>query len=971
MIPIYLEFQGITSYKQKQCINFKQLIQNNIFGVFGAVGAGKTTLLDAITFALYGYTYRLGKTNASVNFLNLESESFYIKFEFEINSPVENYTFEVAYQKKKLSKNVYIKQADGTLLPISKSAEDIIGLSFENFKRTIIIPQNSFREFIELSGTDRTKVLEEIFKLEHFNFDKQAKALNQKLQIQFQAIQQQLNSLSAVNINGLKELENEQLNIAELLSQEQKNELNLAENFKLLHSAFGIYNQLNQIKIAKQEFLIQYPDIQAVANDLKKYKDISNTFQLPYQNYITLKTRLEQTDLYIKSKQNEQKQLESEGSTIIESFKNKQNLELLIQTNKTSLATSLVLLEIKKKQKELASFNTNYEIFSKELEERMLKVDKSNKDLDRNKKLAEAFQLKINEEAYLEKVKAFHVHNDSIEQELDAYKKEILEIRNKLGSEYLNLKKTSEIADTIEVEKKKIDSLDLQLNKLSLQLELNKLSINLIKGNECPLCGSEEHPKPLKQNTSYIKEYNDLKSLLEDKKQQIFFLQELHTQTNLYFSSKAKQVKLQQENSNFSSISKEFLKQEFETIHLAKKNIISTKEAIQKLETIMDGDKKNIFEIQSKLIQTKSQIESLEKSCNELYLKIDIFNLEEELTHSLDAFVEKIHFLETAIKKQEHELELVVNSYTELEKKLVQLEIEIKTLNSNIEADKNAFAETEVVLQKLLKQTNLDLGTVIAELDKNLDVNLLEPLVVKYNDFLSKEKLLSTSLSQVDFNLEKYTTTTQKLEEVSSNVKALILKQNNYTHSIVKYKEQLENKESISLLSIKIDKQLLDCKFILDSLSNKKFIEYLSKKYLLQISLIANKRFSKITYNNFNLVYNEELNELLVVDNLNSGKTRPLKTLSGGQIFQASLCLALALSEQVQQLNKSNSSFFFIDEGFGSLDKDSLKQVIDTLNTLRSENKIIGVISHLDELKEEIDAFLTIDIDSELGSYIN
>ncbi|MGI9543593.1 MAG: SbcC/MukB-like Walker B domain-containing protein, partial [Cyclobacteriaceae bacterium] len=94
-------------------------------------------------------------------------------------------------------------------------------------------------------------------------------------------------------------------------------------------------------------------------------------------------------------------------------------------------------------------------------------------------------------------------------------------------------------------------------------------------------------------------------------------------------------------------------------------------------------------------------------------------------------------------------------------------------------------------------------------------------------------------------------------------------------------------------------------------------------------------------------------------------------TLSGGQTFQAALCLALALAENVKSLNQSEQSFFFLDEGFGSLDKASLSVVFETLKALRKENRIVGLISHVEELQQEVDIYLQVNHNKERGSLVS
>jgi exonuclease SbcC len=124
-----------------------------------------------------------------------------------------------------------------------------------------------------------------------------------------------------------------------------------------------------------------------------------------------------------------------------------------------------------------------------------------------------------------------------------------------------------------------------------------------------------------------------------------------------------------------------------------------------------------------------------------------------------------------------------------------------------------------------------------------------------------------------------------------------------------------------------------------------------------------------MTKNQLSLTINSS-NEFEVIDYLNNGASRSVKTLSGGQGFQASLCLALALAESVQSLNKNDKNFFFIDEGFGTQDAESISIVFETLQSLRKENRIVGIISHVAELQERIPRSITIVNEDGKGSNV-
>jgi exonuclease SbcC len=148
------------------------------------------------------------------------------------------------------------------------------------------------------------------------------------------------------------------------------------------------------------------------------------------------------------------------------------------------------------------------------------------------------------------------------------------------------------------------------------------------------------------------------------------------------------------------------------------------------------------------------------------------------------------------------------------------------------------------------------------------------------------------------------------------------------------------------------------------------FVNYVSSIYLQNLADVANVRFHRMTKNQLSLQINVS-NEFEVIDYLNNGASRSVKTLSGGQGFQASLCLALALAESVQSLNKNNKNFFFIDEGFGTQDPDSVAVVFETLQSLYKENRIVGIISHVTELQERIPRSINVVKDEERGSEIN
>ena len=132
-----------------------------------------------------------------------------------------------------------------------------------------------------------------------------------------------------------------------------------------------------------------------------------------------------------------------------------------------------------------------------------------------------------------------------------------------------------------------------------------------------------------------------------------------------------------------------------------------------------------------------------------------------------------------------------------------------------------------------------------------------------------------------------------------------------------------------------------------------KFVEYVATNQLKYIALEASKRLGSITRGRYALEIDENLN-FIMRDNMNGGQRRSVDSLSGGETFLTSLSLALALSSQIQLKGSSPLEFFFLDEGFGSLDTELLEVVMGSLENLHNDQLSIGIISHVEELKNRV-----------------
>lgn len=287
------------------------------------------------------------------------------------------------------------------------------------------------------------------------------------------------------------------------------------------------------------------------------------------------------------------------------------------------------------------------------------------------------------------------------------------------------------------------------------------------------------------------------------------------------------------------------------------------------------------------------------------------------------------------------------------------------------------------------------------ELEKSLyeDVESM----MKKSGFISIEDVLNRCLSELEFKkfkkeVENYDNDYQSLivkeeiclsklgnrsidtdvfEEQIKRCKDLTDEKNSINEEFISTKNTLKDIEDklikIEEINVELKKNKVDfdnVKVIDDLFKGNKFVEYLSQLYLKNIVIDASQRLYNISNGAYTLEIDDSY-QFVVCDNLNGGVRRSTKTLSGGEIFLASLSLALALSSQIQMRGNAALEFFFLDEGFGTLDSELLDTVMESLESLHSETLNVGIISHVEEIKERIPMKLNVEMnEAEMTSKI-
>jgi len=1017
MIPLKLTLKGIYSYIEEQVIDFEQLTGSGIFGIFGSVGSGKSTILEAITFAIYNDTERLNSRDSrNYNMMNLKSNNLLIDFEFYTTTKDIKYRFIVKTKRNKnkfedvtvKERRTLISENNGEWMPTEKTPEEIIGLSYKNFKRTIIIPQGKFKEFLELGAKDRTDMLNEIFHLQRFDLAPRLGSIKKENEEQLSFLSGEMEQYKNLSKEGLDVLVEERKEKTKIESSEHKLVEVLRAEIDTQNKLKNLYEKLN---IADLELQNQ-----------NKLKDNFDKRKTKLENYSYCRINFSEP-------LNSEFRLEKKNSTTSTNLKSVSEIVQSLEKNKSGLTT---------KFEDLKKDFDNKEIFKKEAEELNLivatrklieqeknlteRVEKGRKVVDKHKakstKLRETIRLKKSEILELKEsssniselhnVRSFYEKRDNLNGELfslkneitgfDKEKKSVSEqakkiVANKYSAQTI-AKSKEKISEEIKVLKEKKTNLNKEINHLLAREKLKEWADNLEEGKSCSVCGSTHHPNILDiadlhtEITNISKKEEALTETTTTLEGVVGELNVLETKlegfAKLLDTTKSK---LKNKEGEIDAHSQNFVWEKYKESTLEKiSQIISETEKLSK--KILDSEKEiNTDESEFSGLQIK--IEDYSKAITEFS--------NEQVSKNTAVEINK-KYLETYTVEQfvGENNETLLAEATSKNKFIDKVAADYKKLNDDIIKVDNSIAKNQGEIKQLedsLKNDKSELKTIVENIElllKKSAYNSLEKIksillntlneqteLQAINDFYNNLKVVSKEVEELKVESKNKVLDIQKLEEniiklkkKEEKLKSITLEIGALSSKIDERKSDLEKKKKLEKNSKDLLKRKDNILLLTNLFKAKGFVNYISTVYLQNLSESANDRFFRMTKQHLQLEINES-NEFQVRDHLCEGETRSVKTLSGGQMFQASLSLALALADSVQNQVKANNNFFFLDEGFGSLDDESLRVVFETLKSLKDENRIVGIISHVESLKQEIDVHLQVDRYEDKGSLVN
>jgi exonuclease SbcC len=1005
MKPLTLHIKGMYSYQEEAVIDFERLTEGRLFGIFGPVGSGKSTILEAITYALYGRSERLDKAGQSYNMMNLRSNELLIDYTFALGG--EGYRFTVQFKRNsknfedvRTPKRVAYQDKNGEWVPLKHAdGAEILGLSYENFTKTIIIPQGKFQDFLHLTPGARTQMLKELFDLDRFDLYEPANRLLSETKSQLIELEGRLSELPQVETAELREKEEERdaKTKARAEVDEKLNGLREKESeMKLVKDWVGSVGEAKETLAVLEE---SEPDMKKMEAELDRYEQAESAFRDLLLRSEKLKTDQVKTGKNLESFVAAEASLTEEIEKAEKQFRTTKAAWERREELKAKALEMKRISEIQQAEQEIAEVDGRVGkgkqvVVEKEAACASLRKEEIGAGEELKKQKAETrdraeltevkgwFKERERLQTGLQKVRAEHLQSEKEISELAGEHAELLGQVGGSSPSELVLEQGTVLRDARQA-----------LDTLRVNQRLTDFAAALEQGQACPLCGALEHPVPY--DAGHADEVLlEKEAAIKSAEKEIQRLQRLETQLVAHerrqeeaqkrLESREKSLdeaqialKKQQEAFRWPDFEKVEVKELDQQIEAALAGEKAIKLLDEKLNRIREDQRKADAELQryreaiAEFEQKKATIQGKRET---LEADLVIFSYSkyrsvprEELKAKEDFFTEEVVAIEAKYKKEDAALE----SYKERRGKL---KTDIGVEQSRLDALSQSLAEAEDTISiRLVEMSFANREEVKKLLAHNYQVEEERRRIRDTRKELDKVRgelaLLTKQLNGRSYDKEAHKVLQTSISEGESTAKSLAESIGELKNQLARMGEQLKKR-------LELEKQkdaLQDRKNNLLELTNlfrgSGFVNYVSTMYLQELCLRANDRFRTLTRNRLSLEVREN-NTFVVCDLVNGGQYRSVKTLSGGQTFQASLSLALALSDNIQNRYDSRHNLFFLDEGFGTLDRDSLSIVFDTLKELRRENRIVGVISHVEDLQQEIDLSLKVRQEEERGSLV-
>lgn len=915
MTPLRLELAGFTCFRELVSVDFSEL---ELFAISGATGSGKSTLLDALTYALYGQTARLGSKGLDV-LISPGLMQMYVVLEFKNaqgtfkvtrtadrkpsgnvtrNTRIEELQQDAKY--KQLAESEKLKDADSKL-------EQLVGLDYDGFTRSVMLPQGAFDEFLRGDASKRRKLLVNLLGLD-----------------KVEQMQKEAGRLS-------KEAKLQEDNITERLEQDYAG-ATPEKRAELTESLKGVQKDVKRLSSRQTSLLEELRRLDEVKDLLSDQAKVQNTLLALKDRSNDIKEKKEQLELarkahYIAPQIEQVQRLEAKLKTSTQTLEsiteslNKQRLSLSEAETKFKTAKEAADLRLPELEEKLTSLSAVTPLMS-QLKSRggsLALASQASHDISYSD---EAWDANQHKQAQLPNLKQSAQAIEKSKQDLIVAQKSLEGSKQTIAQ--LELEETQWVergkeARLAQAEAKKVYDAAVIANQALVLRE------HLHEGETCPVC--EQIVKQIPETKEH--ELNSLKASLDACDAA---LEEI---TTSYRDTKAKAA--------------------------AEKERLSEKqEACERLG-------KSQFEQEEQFNQTLKALKVASVTEAEEQIKTQKITLLATLAATISEKTEGINPEEAQAKFKQEKQSLEANlkaaeaAQQNAKSSLDTLETKLELLSKQSEHDRSELGSLVKGLDKALATANFTSANeasaaVLSDLQmKALDTELTsfasQKEAAERRDVELQAKLSGRTLDEAAYLLLK--TEQQSVKDELSEAQTAL---GRLEQELQMVEKQLERAKELQKERAK-HRQIFDTfrQLSLDLRGNE-FQEFLLSQVQAKLAHRASHILRDVTDGRYNLRLVE--GEYQVLDAWNTGDTRNAKTLSGGETFITSLALALALSDTIAGSHALGA--LFLDEGFGTLDSITLDSVAQVLENLTKEGRMVGVITHVSALTERLPARLSV-----------
>ena len=1018
MKPIKLIMSAFGPYANTEIIDFSLLEGQNIFVITGPTGAGKTTIFDGICYALYGSASGEGRDGESMRSHFADEDVLtYVELEFKLRGKSYYVKRIPKQQKKKERGEGFTEQkaeaefkAPGErvvtgIREVNEKITDLLGINCEQFKQIVMIPQNEFRKLLLAESKDREVILRKVFGSWQFQMiqeklEDNARDLRKIIEA---LVQKELTYIRSIDWGEREDLrakvEKDTINnheieeeLQNLIKEDDKEEKRLEKEAEAISDeletlqeslvrGMEINNKFEERKNAERDFNQLDNDKNVWQERDRKLQKARRTLQIRAIEEQNAKQRKDWDKA--KSEYDAVKLLLAATTEDFHKYQKALKQEESKESERKKLQDKIT--ELKKdidKVREFERLTSGLKTLTKALEAKE-KEEKDNKDeigklKEEIKKLNQGINI-ANAAAleYIERAKDIAQEEEILRKlkSLEAEEKILQSLRNQYGN-----KKTlyEDLNKKYETSKKKYE----KLSQLFLQGQAGLLAKSLNEGQPCPVCGSSHHPKPAQELSGMLGE-EELKVIKADFDDLSESLRKAATDfTDIKAKGEGQRASIDKIRLDLGETFGEVVNLKF-TIEAYEGTILgmkAKKEEADKKRKEKDKLLENLNKAERALTDKESLSLSLEKENRELYAQLQGTKaLLSMVQNDLSQGIRQEDELLVNIKNHEEEYNEMEKAYKDAQEAFRKAEIGMTKEEANkvfkeksLEAARQEYIESDKKFMDAIANVGfLSQEEYASSKMEEKEIEKLEEEIKRYNEKLkSTADRFTKALKAIEglqiINIEgiNESITLKKLEKAGAekSIKenfARLMHNRTLSDSIKDTAEEMEKQEEVYKVVGHLSNMAKG-----NNKERLSFERYVLAAYFDDIISAANLRLVKMTDGRFELSRIKEKQkgnaqqglEIEIYDYY-TGQPRHVKVISGGESFKASLSLALGLSDVVQSYAGGISlDTIFIDEGFGSLDEESLEKSVQCLLDLQKTGKLIGVISHVGELKERIRA---------------